>query len=530
MSRHLRIRLLLLAVALTTAAVVWGATAVVRENAGREAQRSETAERMLAAMLQLEAGASTYLLSGNPDDEHLVDEGQAQLEAATTQARRHAAGERKATRAIDTMIELEREWLEHANAQIDRARRGLAVEPSVIEVRHLLVHAFREANATLRSEIDRTEASARGRLTWALVAISLLVTFLVAGVGLLLVRRRDRDDERRDDAEDRYREAQAEFAETMQLVQPEPEAHALLRRHLGRSLTGSGAVVLRTNNSESRLEATTELPDRELAERLVDAEPRSCVATRVNRVHERGADHEPLLECQLCGPIAESTLCSPLTAGGDVIGAVLVSGDTVREERARRCVAESIAQAAPVLGNLRTLAIAENHASTDSLTGLPNRRALQDTLKRMVALAGRTQEPLAALAVDLDHFKQVNDRYGHDKGDEVLAAVGALLGEGLRTSDFASRAGGEEFCLLLPSTDLAGALEIAEKLRAAIARVEVPGVDREVSASFGVATYPEHAIDALTLMRKADRALYAAKQAGRNRVEGTAAPSVPESA
>ena len=134
------------------------------------------------------------------------------------------------------------------------------------------------------------------------------------------------------------------------------------------------------------------------------------------------------------------------------------------------------------------------------------------------------------LAVDLDHFKQVNDRYGHDKGDEVLAAVGALLGEGLRTSDFASRAGGEEFCLLLPSTDLAGALEIAEKLRAAIARVEVPGVDREVSASFGVATYPEHAIDALTLMRKADRALYAAKQAGRNRVEVTAAPSVPESA
>jgi diguanylate cyclase (GGDEF)-like protein len=132
-----------------------------------------------------------------------------------------------------------------------------------------------------------------------------------------------------------------------------------------------------------------------------------------------------------------------------------------------------------VLGNLRTLAIAENHASTDALTGLPNRRALQDTLKRMVAHAGRTLEPLAALAVDLDHFKQVNDRHGHDKGDEVLAAVGALLDESLRASDFASRAGGEEFCVLLPSTDLAGALEIAEKLRAAIARVEVPGVDRE---------------------------------------------------
>jgi diguanylate cyclase (GGDEF)-like protein len=207
-----------------------------------------------------------------------------------------------------------------------------------------------------------------------------------------------------------------------------------------------------------------------------------------------------------------------------------VSGDAAREEYARRCVAESITQAAPVLGNLRTLAIAENHAATDALTGLPNRRALQDTLKRMVAHAGRTLEPLAALAMDLDHFKQVNDRYGHDKGDEVLAAVGALLGESLRASDFASRAGGEEFCVLLPSTDVAGALEIAEKLRAAIERVEVPGVEREVSASFGVATYPEHAIDALTLMRKADRALYGAKQAGRNRIEVAAAPALPEPA
>jgi CHASE3 domain sensor protein len=222
MSRHLRIRLLLLAVALTTAAVVWGATAVVRENAGREAQRTETAERMLTSMLQLEAGASTYLLSGNPDDEHLVAEGQAQLDAAATQARRQASGDPEATRAIETMRELELEWLGHAKAQIDRARRGRAVEPSVIEVRHLLVHAFREANATLRSEISAKETSARGRLTWGLVAISLLVTFLVAGVGLVLVRRRDREDEQRDDAENRHRDTQAEFAETMQLVQTEP--------------------------------------------------------------------------------------------------------------------------------------------------------------------------------------------------------------------------------------------------------------------------------------------------------------------
>ena len=172
-----------------------------------------------------------------------------------------------------------------------------------------------------------------------------------------------------------------------------------------------------------------------------------------------------------------------------------------------------------MLANLRNLAIAELRAATDALTGLPNARACHDTLKRMVAQVGRTMSPLSAVLLDLDHFKQVNDQFGHGAGDDVLAATGAALRSALRESDFAGRYGGEEFLVLLPDTDADGAVNAAEKIRASISRISLPQVSRTIAASLGVATLPDDAGDADTLIRQADRALYAAKAAGRDRVE-----------
>ncbi len=178
---------------------------------------------------------------------------------------------------------------------------------------------------------------------------------------------------------------------------------------------------------------------------------------------------------------------------------------------------------APILANQRNLAVAERRAASDVLTGLPNRRAAEETLKRMIAHAGRTITPLSAILLDLDHFKQVNDIHGHDRGDSALAAIGQVLAAGVRASDFASRYGGEEFLLLLPDTDRGGAVEVAEKLRHAIEQTEVQDVG-SITASFGIATLPDDAGEPDQLIRKADRALYAAKARGRNRVE-VAAPS-----
>ena len=160
-----------------------------------------------------------------------------------------------------------------------------------------------------------------------------------------------------------------------------------------------------------------------------------------------------------------------------MIGSVLLSRPTPYSEAEEQRIRESVSQAAPVLANLRNLAIAEIRAATDGLTGLPNKRAVTDTLKRMFAQAATTRSPLALLLLDLDHFKQVNDQHGHPVGDQVLANVGAALRGVLRNRDFAGRNGGEEFAILLPDTEIAAALEIAERVRAAIAEISLPGID-----------------------------------------------------
>jgi diguanylate cyclase (GGDEF)-like protein len=198
---------------------------------------------------------------------------------------------------------------------------------------------------------------------------------------------------------------------------------------------------------------------------------------------------------------------------------VLVAKAQEPDAEERRRVRETVAQAAPVLGNLRNLALAELRAATDALTGLPNHRAVQDTLKRMVAQASRTFAPLALVIIDLDHFKSINDVHGHDRGDEMLAAVGTALQRTIRASDFAGRYGGEEFVALLPSADRQSAIHVAEGIRAAVAAIRIPGVEETITASAGVAILPDDGGDAATLFKAADRALYAAKHAGRDRVE-----------
>jgi diguanylate cyclase (GGDEF)-like protein len=324
-------------------------------------------------------------------------------------------------------------------------------------------------------------------------------------------------------AERRYDRAQADLNEALQVTQDEDEAHQLLKRHLERSIPGTVTTILNRNNSANRLQATTPPPEGcDLTERLRSAQPRACLAVRLARPHDITAGEETLLSCQVCSGHDLSSRCQPLLVGGEVIGSVLVqqrdrSSSRLSDHDERR-IRESVTLAAPVLANQRNLAMAEHRALNDALTGLPNQRACHDTLLRMVAQAARTISPLAAVLLDLDHFKQLNDEYGHDRGDEALAAVGAALGSCIRSSDFAGRYGGEEFLLLMPDTDKDGAVQVAEKARAVIAQIKIPGVDRPITASLGVAILPNDAGDPDTLVRQADRALYAAKAQGRNRV------------
>jgi diguanylate cyclase (GGDEF)-like protein len=325
---------------------------------------------------------------------------------------------------------------------------------------------------------------------------------------------------------------QAEFADILQIAGDEDEAHRLLQRHLERTLPATSAVVLNRNNSADRLEAVTPLPaGSPLAGTLRGAEPRSCLAVRSGRTHREDGGRPALLSCPVCDPVPGTSCCVPLTVGGEVIGSVLLSRPAPYSEAEEQRIHESVGQAAPVLANLRNLAVAEIRAATDGLTGLPNKRAVTDALKRTFAQATTMQVPLALLLLDLDHFKQVNDQRGHPVGDQILANVGATLRSVLRARDFAGRNGGEEFAVLLPDTGIAAALEIAERVRVAVAEISLPGTDVSVTASIGVAVFPDHAGTPDRLERLADAALYLAKRQGRNRVElaepSSAAPAGP---
>lgn len=162
-------------------------------------------------------------------------------------------------------------------------------------------------------------------------------------------------------------------------------------------------------------------------------------------------------------------------------------------------------------------------AALDGLTGLANRRAFDEALRAEVNRSGRTGEPLSLVLLDVDHFKAVNDTYGHQAGDDVLRRVGQAL-RGGRTTDLPARYGGEEFAVLLPGCGAADALVVADRLREAIGRA---GTRPPVTASAGVATLDSPTVGAPRLVALADAALYEAKRTGRDRSVVARAPSSP---
>jgi diguanylate cyclase (GGDEF)-like protein len=213
----------------------------------------------------------------------------------------------------------------------------------------------------------------------------------------------------------------------------------------------------------------------------------------------------------------------PLRMGRNVLGVLgiaRVSGAFTSTDAA--LAASSAEQVALSLERYRFIAMMQRQATTDDLTGLYNHRFLIDYLGQQVALAERLNTPLAILVIDLDHFKLVNDTYGHPVGDAVLSEFARTLVHSIRRADLAARYGGEEFIVVMANTAAADAVHVAEKIRAAAAALRVP-IDGGrnhvgISVSIGGAAYPEDTTTSAELLATADAALYDAKHGGRNRV------------
>jgi two-component system cell cycle response regulator len=212
----------------------------------------------------------------------------------------------------------------------------------------------------------------------------------------------------------------------------------------------------------------------------------------------------------------------PLTSGDSVVGTLVCGSRSpgALPESAQKELAMLALQAAEALVRTRLYAEAERLATTDGLTGLLNRRTFNAHLHGRLREAERYQRPLSLLLVDIDHFKQVNDGHGHPAGDAVLRSVANVLARQARETDIVARYGGEEMALILPETDARGAFAIAERIRKAVGAAHHP-TDQgnlRVTISAGLSTWPGGGEGAEELLEAADKALYRAKEAGRNRV------------
>ncbi|HAT8750637.1 TPA: diguanylate cyclase [Legionella pneumophila] len=251
--------------------------------------------------------------------------------------------------------------------------------------------------------------------------------------------------------------------------------------------------------------------------------PEQCWAIRLGRIHYAGSSRIELMcsHTMFAEQPELSLLCVPLMAQNDIYGLLYLEVGLKFDENQRLLITAFAELTALALANVRLRENLRYQSIRDPLTGLYNRRYLEDFLFKQLHQAERTKASFAILMLDLDHFKKINDTFGHDAGDLVLKELGQILNNDIRLGDIAARYGGEEFVLLLYDIDAQAAKMKAENLRSAISNLHVKyGAQPvgQITASIGISVYPDDAKSLAELIEAADKALYQAKNKGRNKV------------
>jgi diguanylate cyclase (GGDEF)-like protein/PAS domain S-box-containing protein len=321
-----------------------------------------------------------------------------------------------------------------------------------------------------------------------------------------------------------------EMGDMMQACQASEEAYKAIGHFMPRFFPDDSGALYMLNNSRNLFEAVTAWGQTPPA--ISVFAPDDCWSVRRGRLHKVDNPREAFLCRHVSSSCFGGYLCVPLVAQGETLGVLHLesgprpegqaAGVVVPKEQLALTVAEDMALA---LANLRLRETLRSQAIRDPLTGLFNRRYMEETLDRELKRSTRTGSPIAVIMMDLDHFKEYNDTFGHNAGDELLSALGNLVKSEIRGEDIACRYGGEEFLLIIPGTSMEVGLERAELLRMAVKEMhEHHGGLKPITLSLGVAVYPVHGPTGLDLILAADAALYQAKRAGRDLVIAAADP------
>jgi|GEM_PF-930992 len=322
-----------------------------------------------------------------------------------------------------------------------------------------------------------------------------------------------------------------QMSDMLQSCKSVVEGVPIIQAGLQQLFPGAQGRLLLTHSSGHVLEEVSrwgQPPEDQVA---LDISPADCWALRRSHVHDVGFEHSLNPRCHHLPDDGRPYLCLPLQAQGQPLGIIHLIPDGETEASAHtRQLAESVADSLSLsLANLRLRENLHTLSMRDPLTGLYNRRFMEEGLEREISRATRTHGSLAVAMLDLDHFKRFNDQYGHDAGDAVLIAFAKLM-LGFRTgSDIACRYGGEEFLLVLTDIDASRALHRLDSFRHAVSQLTVQHRDQTlpgITVSIGFAVFPADGRHTGDLIKAADQALYRAKETGRNRVE----PAAPNDA
>jgi diguanylate cyclase (GGDEF)-like protein len=485
-------------------------------------------DTMLMSIASAESAARGFALSR---DESLARE----VDPSIEQARRSLADVRGLLRAnarqserldqlepnVERRITLLQEYMSRVGAGGPTRVLPEALERSHA-IRRVTLDMMHEEQDSLNERIDT-----RGRQTSLVLWVSgigLVASLIWVGVAFLLVQR-EMKSRLRVEHELRGKHAESllllQLGELLQAARTLEEGYDLIGEFAPRFFEDQSGAMFLHNAQHNQLELRSAWRDYALPRERSAFTPDDCWALRRGRPHWYDRQSVRTACKHLPDPPPSASLCLPMLAHGELLGLLHVDAPAEFGENFRRRAAILGEQVGMALANLALREKLRNLSIRDPLTGLFNRRYTEETLDREIRRAARSQESLAVLMMDVDHFKRFNDTFGHQAGDQVLREIGKVLATHTRGGDVVSRMGGEELLAILPSARAPDAERKAEELRAEISKLRLLQAGRdlgEVTVSIGVALYPQHGVNAEELFRAADAALYAAKRAGRDRV------------
>lgn len=511
----------------------------------------KTADEVLQLLTDAETGQRGYLITG---EERYLEPYNVSVASIANKLKQLNSGHRVvAGQHLDSLNTLVKAKIGELNETIALRRKAsfeATVKTAPIDrgkasmdaIRHVIGEIEQQEKDLLANSNETAHMSLRNTYT-AFAVSALLTMLLLASVFYMAYRdlsQRAQDRRAMKDLHDRLengtrllqqREHEkvvlGQMSGVLQSCMNVKEAYIAIAQFGKRLFPGEAGVFFVMHDSREYLEATATWGEPEIGGPLFA--PEECWALRRGRPHLVD-DPRIGLQCdhvKAAGVPQLPYLCVPMVVHSETVGLLhlQLDMDSIRSEAAQRLdVIQQLAatfadQVALAVTNLRLRETLRQQSIHDPLTGLHNRRYLQEVMQRELARTERKKTMLAVIILDVDHFKRFNDTYGHEAGDAVLYSLAQLIERQIRGSDIACRYGGEEFILVLPEASLSIARQRGELLREAAQSMHVTSSRQTlgpVSISLGLALFPQHGHTAEELIQAADAALYRAKQAGRN--------------